>query len=127
MLIGTNDIGLDLSPRISPATSKSFSAKIAADDPKLPIVLCLVMPASGKKRPTGRQNHDLNARLTKLAQGNDQVTIVDTYKLFANDQGDAKLEEFPDLLHPNDVGYEKWRAALVPVLTKLGVIEKASK
>jgi beta-glucosidase len=82
------------------------------------------MPASGKKqqRPADKIQ-DLNARLTKLAQGNDQVTIVDTYKLFAGDDGDAKLEEFPDLLHPNDIGYEKWAAALKPVFEQLGLTQ----
>jgi len=50
--------------------------------------------------------------------------LLDTYTLFANAQGEAKLEEFPDLLHPNDVGYEKWRAALWPLLATLGFVEK---
>ena len=30
--------------------------------------------------------------------------------------GDAKKEEFPDLLHPNAAGYKKWADALRPHL-----------
>src|SRR5215472_17868519 len=32
-------------------------------------------------------------------------------------------EEFPDLLHPNQIGYAKWAAALRPVLATLGFLE----
>jgi hypothetical protein len=43
--------------------------------------------------------------------------------LFANAQGDAKPEEFPDLLHPNQTGYAKWAAALRPIFATLGFLE----
>jgi hypothetical protein len=62
----------------------------------------------------------LNQRLQGVARGHQQVTMLDTYTLFANDAGEAKPEEFPDLLHPNDAGYAKWRAALRPLLATLG-------
>jgi hypothetical protein len=51
-----------------------------------------------------------------------QVTVLDTFALFANQKGDAKIEEFPDLLHPNGVGYSKWAAALRPILETVGVL-----
>ena len=38
-------------------------------------------------------------------------------------EGDAKKEEFPDLLHPNDAGYKKWASAIRPVLATLGFVE----
>ncbi|HYO24734.1 MAG TPA: family 16 glycoside hydrolase, partial [Lacipirellulaceae bacterium] len=46
------------------------------------------------------------------------------YTLYADAQGDAKPEEFPDLLHPNDAGYAKWRAALWPLLATLGFVDR---
>jgi hypothetical protein len=83
------------------------------------------MPTSGAKqhRPVD-QVRKLNQLLAEVARGNEHVTLLDTYTLFANAEGEAKLEEFPDLLHPNDVGYEKWRAALWPLLATLGFVEK---
>ena len=33
------------------------------------------------------------------------------------------MEEFPDVLHPNKVGYAKWAAALRPILATLGFLE----
>ncbi len=38
-------------------------------------------------------------------------------------QGDAKAAEFPDLLHPNQVGYAKWAAALKPIFATLDFLE----
>jgi hypothetical protein len=50
--------------------------------------------------------------------------MLDTWLLFANAEGDAKKEEFPDLLHPNKLGYAKWAAALRPLLATHGFLEK---
>jgi hypothetical protein len=55
--------------------------------------------------------------------GHERVTLVQTWPLFANAQGDAKPEEFPDLLHPNAIGYAKWTAALRPIFATLGFLE----
>jgi hypothetical protein len=56
-------------------------------------------------------------------KGDPQVTFIETYPLFADAAGDAKTEEFPDLLHPNEAGYKKWAAALRPILATLGFVE----
>jgi len=56
-------------------------------------------------------------------KGNEQITVLDTWTLFADPQGDAIAAEFPDLLHPNLAGYAKWAAALRPVLATLGLME----
>ena len=51
------------------------------------------------------------------------MTVLDTWLLFADAKGDAKKLEFPDLLHPNKLGYAKWAAALRPLLATNGFIE----
>jgi hypothetical protein len=80
------------------------------------------MPASAEKKRPADKIKALNAALRAVAKGNERVTVLDTYTLFANREGDAKPEEFPDLLHPNEAGYEKWRAALWPLLSTLGLV-----
>ena len=121
LLIGTNDIELKVPPEGIAENVKRLLAKITAHDPKTPIILCQVFPTSGKKdRPT-EKIRELNQLLAEVARGNEQVTVLDTYTLFANAEGEAKPEEFPDLLHPNDVGYAKWRAALWPAAGHAGV------
>jgi hypothetical protein len=98
-------------------------AKINEKAPKAPIILCLVMPTSPTKgRPTDKIR-ELNQLLAEAVRGNERVTVLDTYTLFANAAGEAKAEEFPDLLHPNAAGYAKWRSALWPLLATLGFVE----
>ena len=123
LLIGTNDIGLDVPPEGIAENVKLLVAKIAAKDPKTPIILCLVMPTSPKKNRPTEKIRELNQLLAEAVRGNERVTVLDTYTLFANAEGEAKAEEFPDLLHPNEAGYAKWRGALWPLLATLGFVE----
>ena len=44
--------------------------------------------------------------------------------MFADANGDAIAAEFPDLLHPNKAGYDKWAKALRPILALDGFMEK---
>src|SRR4029453_12425114 len=58
-------------------------------------------------------------------KGDPQVTLLETWPLFADTKGDARPDEFPDLLHPNQAGYKKWAAALRPIFATLGMLETA--
>jgi lysophospholipase L1-like esterase len=123
LLIGTNDVELKVPPEGIADNVKLLLAKIGAHDPKMPIILCQVFPTSGKMQRPTEKIRKLNQLLAEAARGNKQVTVLDTYTLFANADGEAKPEEFPDLLHPNDAGYAKWRAALWPLLATLGFVD----
>jgi lysophospholipase L1-like esterase len=61
----------------------------------------------------------LNQLIDALAKDEVQITLCDTWSIFANEQGVARPEEFPDLLHPNAAGYAKWATALNPIFAKL--------
>lgn len=123
LLIGTNDIGLDVPPEGVAENVKRLVANVAEKNPKTPIILCLVMPTSPKKNRPTEKIRELNQLLAAAVRGNERVTVLDTYTLFANTAGEAKAEEFPDLLHPNAAGYAKWRSALWPLLATLGFVE----
>jgi hypothetical protein len=88
----------------------------------MPIVLCQVMPSSPVKTRPADKIKELNRQLVDAMKSETGVTVVDTWTLFANESGDAKQEEFPDLLHPNQAGYEKWLKAIKPVLETLGLM-----
>jgi hypothetical protein len=90
---------------------------------KVPVTLCRVFPASATKKRPAEQIKEINTAIAEVAKKYPQVTMVDTWTLFANEQGDAKEVEFPDLLHPNQQGYSKWAAAIRPVLATQGLIE----
>jgi len=123
MLMGTNDLGEQADPETVAGNVKLIFEKVAQENDKTPIVLCLVMPSSESKDRPAANIKKLNQLYLELAKSYPQVLVLDTFTLFADANGDAKEAEFPDLLHPNDVGYAKWTAALQPALATLGFVE----
>ncbi len=125
LLIGTNDIGLGATADV---IAENFAAIIAAlkqHNSELPIVVCQVFPSSEQKQRSSAAIQEVNQRYTAAVQGDPQITLLETWRLFASADGDAKVEEFPDLLHLNDGGYKKWAAALRPILATLDLIERS--
>jgi lysophospholipase L1-like esterase len=123
MLMGTNDLEENASPEEIVANFKLILAAVKQQSADVPIILCLVFPSSATKNRSADKVKRLNELYSEAIRGDTQVTVVDTWTLFANELGDAKVEEFPDLLHPNDLGYKKWTAALRPIFATLGLIE----
>src|SRR6266550_2677117 len=116
LLIGTNDLEEDADPETTAANLKLILDEFKRHDPKMPVVLCQVFPSSAsKKRPVDKIKK-INQLYAAAVKGNAQVTFIETWLLFADKQGDAPKEEFPDLLHPNKAGYHKWASALHPIL-----------
>ncbi len=123
VLIGTNDLEEGADPETIAANLKLILAELKRASPKMPIVLCQVFPSSATKRRPVDKIKKLNQLYAAAVKGDAQVTFVETWLLFADVQGDAKADEFPDLLHPNQAGYKKWAAALRPILATLGFLE----
>lgn len=123
LLIGTNDLEEQADPEVIAGNLKLILAKLKAYDAKMPIVLCQVFPSSETKKRPAEKIRKLNQLYAAAVKGDTQITLVDTWALFANTQGDAKVEEFPDLLHPNTAGYAKWAAGLRPIFATLGLLE----
>lgn len=123
LLIGTNDLDVGLSPEQIAGNVKLILDRLTKHNANMPIILCKVMPSSAiMKRPADKIK-EINDRVANLASAYKQVTVLDTYTLFANAEGDAKKEEFPDLLHPNDIGYDKWHNALIPLFATFGFVD----
>lgn len=124
VLIGTNDLEEGADPETIAANLKLILDALKRHDSRLPVVLCKVFPSSTTKKRPAEKIKRINQLYAEAVQGNPQVTLVDTWTLFANENGDARAEEFPDLLHPNQAGYARWAAALRPALTKLGFLKE---
>ncbi len=123
MLMGTNDLEELAEPETIAANVTSIIRALKSHNSKMPIILCQIFPSSeSKKRPTAKIQAT-NKLLLESVKGDSQITVLDTFKLYANETGDAKPEEFPDLLHLNQIGYDKWAASLRPVLATLGFVE----
>lgn len=126
MLMGTNDLEEGDAPEVIAGNVELILEALKAHDPAMPIVLCKVMPSSASKKRPAEAIQKINALYAAVVKGDAQVTVLDTWKQFANAEGDAEKAEFPDLLHPNDAGYAMWGAALRPVFATLGFIETAA-
>jgi lysophospholipase L1-like esterase len=123
LLMGTNDIETGLEPDAIGRNVAAIIAALKAHDPDMPIVLCRVLPsAASKKRPRAAIDA-VNAALTAVVKGDPQVTVLDTWTLFADPEGDADPRWFPDLLHLNPAGYDRWAAALHPIFATLGFVD----
>ncbi|MDZ4849630.1 MAG: GDSL-type esterase/lipase family protein [Pirellulaceae bacterium] len=123
MLMGTNDIGEQAAPETIAGNVRLILDKLKKSNPKMPIVLCTVFPSSESKTRPSDTIKKLNDLYMQLVKGDAQVTVVDTWTLFADATGNAKPELFPDLLHLNEAGYQAWAAALRPIFATLGFIE----
>lgn len=123
MLMGTNDLEEGDAPPSIASNVELILDRLLASDEDLSIVLCRVFPSSDEKKRPADQIKAINKLYASLVRSRPRVTLVDTWTLFANDSGDAKAAEFPDLLHPNKQGYEMWASALKPVFATLGWTE----
>lgn len=123
MLMGTNDLEENATPETIAGNVQLIIEELKQHDSKMPIVLCRVFPSSATKKRPADAIQKLNSLTDAAVKGDPQITVLDTWTLFANEQGDARKAEFPDLLHPNDVGYTMWARSLTPVLSTLEFLE----
>lgn len=125
LLIGTNDLDeAGGNPWVVASNIRLIVDRLRMHNAAMPVVICQVMPSSHQRNRPAYLIRRVNQLLLELTADQPQVTVVDTWKLFAGPTNDAKPEEFPDLLHPNKAGYAKWAAALRPVFATLGLLER---
>ena len=122
LLIGTNDLEEKAEPEVPAENLKLIVAALRQHNPAMPVVLCLVFPSSPVKARPPEKIRRINALYRTAMADEAQVTVLDTWSLFADVQGNAKEQEMPDLLHPNILGYARWAAALRPVLETVGLL-----
>lgn len=122
LLIGTNDLEEGATPEMVEQNMRLLLTRLKAHNSRMPIVLSLVFPSSEKMKRSAASIRDINRRVLALVKDDTQVIPVETYRLFADANGDARPSEFPDLLHPNATGYAKWASALRPVFEAHGLI-----
>ncbi len=123
LLMGTNDLEEGAEPQTIADNVRLIVDRLQAHDPKMPIILCQVLPSSASKSRSAEQIRQVNQLTAAAVKGDLQITVLDTWTLFANADGDASPEEFPDLLHLNDRGYQVWASALRPILATEGFLE----
>lgn len=124
LLMGTNDIEVDIAPKAIGRNFAKIIAAIKAHDPKLPVILCRMFPSSADKDRPKETIAEVNALFDATVKDEPQVTVLDTWTLFAAADGNAEPTWFKDMLHLNPAGYDRWAAALLPVFADLDLVEK---
>ena len=123
ILMGTNDIEIGLEPELIARNFTKIIKSLQQHNPAMPIILCRMFPSSAvKKRPT-EKIQKVNQLYENVVRNDSQITVVDTFTLFDDGNGNALPPYFPDLLHLNTAGYSKWASALNPILATLGFME----
>ncbi|MEZ6062431.1 MAG: GDSL-type esterase/lipase family protein [Planctomycetaceae bacterium] len=123
MLMGTNDLEEAAEPETIAANISLILAELKKHNEEMPIVLCQVFPSSSEKKRPAEKIKQINSLVASVVKGDSQIILLDTWTLFANKDGDADAAQFPDLLHPNESGYQMWAGALRPVFATLGFLE----
>lgn len=119
LLIGTNDVGAGADPSDISDNIKTILKRIKKKYPKIPVIVCEVMPSSEKQHRPAATIEKLNDLIKKDVKHKSHVYLCDTWSIYAQPDGDCPKDEFPDLLHPNAAGYAKWAAALKRIFARL--------
>ena len=123
LLMGTNDIEVEVPVEAIGRNFQKIVAALKAHDPKMPVIVCRIFPSSATKKRPKETILAVNELFAAAVKGDAQFTVLDTYALFANAEGDAIPALFPDLLHLNAAGYAKWASALRPLFATLGHLD----
>ena len=124
LLIGTNNAGNEdngqprnSTPEIIEGIS-NLMHRIQFHLPRTKIILFGIFPRGEKNDPIREQAKAVNTGISSLSDG-DKVRFLDIGEKFLTPDGALPRELFPDLLHPNQKGYQIWTDALNPVLAEL--------
>ncbi len=124
LMIGTNNSGKekDGQPRNStPEIVEGVTAvvqELRARFPNAKILLLAIFPRGEKDSEQRQQVEEANQSIAKLHDGKN-VHYLDIGGKFLAADGTLPRELMPDLLHPNEKGYEIWAAAIREPLAKL--------
>jgi len=123
LLMGTNDLEEGATPEMIAGNLKLIINALKESNKEMPIILCNVFPSHEKMRRPTEQIKKINALYAAVVKGDPQVIQINTWAMFADEKGNAREAEFPDLLHPNATGFEMWADTLYPVLETHSLVE----
>lgn len=112
VLIGINDISRNVPDSIITRNHQRIIARIRKDSPNTQIYFCTLLPVNASfqkfSNHYGKDEHVLaiNEAIKKLKAKN--VTIIDLYPNFLDNENHLKAEYTEDGLHPNALGYQVW-------------------
>lgn len=120
LMIGTNNTGHRQDP--AEETVAGITAILEELENRLPDskVLLLAIFPRGKSPtdPLRMLNKEINSQLERLAD-EDRVHFLNINDRFLQDDGSLSKTIMPDLLHPNEAGYQIWAEAMEPKIAAM--------
>ncbi len=120
LMFGTNNTGhRQEKPELTAAGIKRNIEELQKRLPNTKILLLAIFPRDEKPEGEARKlNASINAIIPTFAD-NKKVFFLDINNAFLDENGVLSKTIMPDLLHPNEQGYEIWAKAMEPTLLKL--------
>lgn len=120
LMIGTNNTGhRQENPQTTAAGIKRDIDELRKRLPETKILLLAIFPRGEKPDdPLRLLNDKVNAIIAGFAD-NQKIFFADINKDFLEPDGTLSKEIMPDLLHPNEKGYEIWAKSMAPALKQL--------
>jgi len=117
IMIGTNNVGTSTPAQVAAGVG-AIVKTIQDKNPKAKILLLAIFPRGATATDRNRVANDAaNVLIAKLDDGKN-VKFMDIGKKFLADDGTLSKDIMPDLLHPNEKGYQIWADAITPTLTE---------
>jgi lysophospholipase L1-like esterase len=125
LMIGTNNTGhqgrpqKELDGAVYQCTAqqtaegvKAILGRLKAKCPKTKILVLAIFPRGASNEDKLRQQNEATNRIIKGFADNKTVFFMDINAKFLQPDGMLSKEIMPDLLHPNEKGYEIWADAI---------------
>jgi len=120
MMLGTNNTGLrHESPELIVKGIRRDLDELRQRLPDTKILLLAIFPRDEKPDGGARVNNEqVNTQIASFAD-NQHIFFLNINKVFLDEQGILSKDIMPDLLHPNEKGYNLWATAMEPSLQSL--------
>ena len=119
MMIGTNNTGHRMDPpEVIAAGIRKILGELETRLPGTPVLLLAIFPRGETPDDPMRVNNEQTNRLLEELAAEAGVEYADFNAGFLTDSGVLEAGIMPDLLHPNEAGYEIWAAQLEPWLAR---------
>lgn len=117
VMIGTNNAGINTVDEIV-AGITAICEELHVRLPRANILLLAVFPRGAKPNEAREKMMAVNGKIAGL-DGKGMVTYLDIGNVFLEPDGSISPLVMNDYLHPTALGYERWAAAMEPVLRRL--------
>ena len=120
LMIGTNNTGHRMDPAEHTAEGiKKIVSEIRSRMPESKVLLLGIFPRNLSPFNDMRKRNDhINKLISQLDDGK-HIYYLNINQIFLDDKGQVKAELMPDLLHPNQQGYQVWAEVMAPRIKQL--------